>query len=189
MLHQKSPRAILIVWAIVVVLLAPIFILFVPITITQTFFYDPSQIVVIAPTINHYLITAAFTILLAVLLLLAIKRTKWTYIFSGILSVTAITAFVFSTLSYIIIHPDYITIKEFTEKKDYPIENFATIIYEYGSGEPGRYQFITKDDKVVIIQDSPQLQFEKRRAIYKMALDHDMEFIERPLMQGKAGVE
>lgn len=185
MLHEKSPRAILTVWAIVVVLLSPIFILFVPITVTQTFFYDPEQIIVIAPTKNHYLITVAFGLLFALLVLLAIKRTKWTYMMTGIMAVAATCSLVFSTLSYIIIHPEYITIKDYMNKKDYPMEEFSAVIYEYGEGELGRYQFITKSGEVVIVQDSPQLEFEKRSAIYKVALEHDMKFTERPLNEGE----
>jgi len=183
MLHEKSPRAVLMVWAIVIVLLSPIVILFLPITITQTFYYDPAQIIVLAPTANHYLLTLAFGLVFALLVLLAIKRSKWTYLASVLLAVVAIVAFVFSTLSYVIIHPDYITVRDYWNKQMYTMDQFEAIIYEYGDDELGRYQFITKNGEAVVIQDSPQLHFEKRGAIYKTALNYGIKFTERPLEQ------
>lgn len=183
MLHEKSPRAVLMVWAIVTVLLSPLVILFLPITITQSFFYDPSQIVVLAPTKNHYLLTLTFGLVFTLLVLLAIKRTKWTYLASGVLTVAAVTAFIFSTLSYVIIHPDYITVRDYWNTQEYTMDQFEAVVYEYGDDEPGRYQFITKHGEAVVIQDSPQLHFEKRGAIYKTALNYGLEFTERPFKQ------
>lgn len=183
MLHEKSPRAIFTVWAIIVGLFAPIVILFVPITITQSFLYDPTQIVVLAPSKNHYLLTIGFVFVIGALLLLAFKRSKQTYMASTFLLVGAIGFFAFSTLSYVIIHPDYITVKDYLNKQQYAMTEFDEVIYEYGQDEPGQYQFITKSGETVIIKDSPQIHFEKQRAIYKTALAHDLAFTERPMQE------
>lgn len=183
MLHEKSPRAIFTVWAIIVGLFAPIVILFVPITITQSLFYDPSQIVVLAPSKNHLLLTIGFVLIIGTLLLLAFRRSKQTYLASAFLVAGAIGFFAFSTLSYVIIHPEYITVRDYLDKQQYAMEDFEAVIYEYGLDEPGQYQFITKEGEAVIIQDSPQLHFEKRSAIYKTALAHDLTFEERPMQE------
>lgn len=180
MLHEKSPRAIFMVWAIIVVLLSPLFILFMPLVITQTFFYDPEQIVVLAPPKNHWLVTTAFGLVVASLLMLAVKRNKWTYAMTGILSLASVATLVLSTLSYVVIHPGHITIQNYTEKQHYEMEEFTKVIYEYGVSELGRYQFITKSGEAVYIDDSPQLEFEKRSKIYRTVLAHDLEFVERP---------
>lgn len=180
MLHEKSPRAIFMVWAIVVVLLAPLFILFMPLVITQTFFYDPEQIVVLAPAKNHGLITWSFGLVFAILVMLALKRNKWTYLMTGVLTLASVATFALSTLSYVAIHPEHITIQNYTEKNRYDMDEFTKVIYEYGVSERGRYQFITKTGEAVYIEDSPQLEFEKRSKIYRTALAHDLEFVERP---------
>lgn len=182
MINQISPRAMLILAAITLLILTPLFIFMLPLFIVTTFLYDTQNLLMIPPAKNFYLWGIGFLLVIAILILLAYKRTKIMYIFNGVLLIAAISCMYFASLSYTQIHPNFITIKNFQEKKTYPFQSIKRIDYEYGAvKEDDRYIFETKTGEIFMIAVTPLLNYEKKQHIYHIAHENQIEFNEKPI--------
>lgn len=184
MLNQKSPRAIFGVLAILILVSAPLVVLFAPMIQLSTFRYDPENLLMLPPMVNFYLLTIASAFVIAIFISLAIKRTRATYALAGLFAIAAIASAYFSGLSYIQIHPDHVEIKTFHTVSTYPMHEMDTIIYEYGIQERGRYLFLTQGEEIEIME-SPMMTDEKRRQLNRIARDNQIEFIERAFTGGE----
>ncbi|MFC4356296.1 hypothetical protein ACFO0S_14640 [Chryseomicrobium palamuruense] len=180
MLHEKSPRAIFGVIAIILLVSAPLVILFIPMVQLSTFRYDPQNLLMLPPMVNYYLLTLASAFIIAIFIGLAIKRTRAMYFLASLLAIAAIVATYFSSLSHIQIHPEYVQIKNFHTVSTYPMDDMDTIIYEYGIEERGRYLFITQGEEIEVT-DSPMMTDEKRRQLNRIAREQDVAFVERAM--------
>lgn len=182
MINQISPCAMLILAAITLLILTPLFIFMLPLFIVTTFLYDAQNLLMIPPAQNFYLWGIGFLLLIAMLLFLAYKRTKIMYIFNAVLLIAAISCMYFASLSYTQVHPNFITIKNFQEKKTYPFQSIKRIDYKYGAAkEDDRYIFETKTGEIFMIAVTPLLNYEKKQHIYHIAHENQIEFNEKPI--------
>lgn len=181
MLNRPSTSSIFIIIAVLVVIVAPFIIFFWPLFQLITFRFDAENLLMTVPMKNFYLLIAAFAIFIIVLVILAFKRTKLIFLLMSLPIIASIVFIYFSSLSYIQIHPEFVRIKDFHIEKTYPMDEMATIIYEYDKVENGRYLFYTKDDELITIADTPLLDAEKHGKLRSIAKGKGVEFIERPI--------
>lgn len=179
MLHEKSPRAIFGVLAIVLAISSPLIVLFTPMVQLSTFRHDSQNLLMTIPIMNYYLLSAAFIILIMIFAILAFKRNKTIYTVVTALFIISCGLVYLSSLSYIQIHTDFVRIKNFNSETTYPMNEMKTIVHEYGIDENGQYLFYTKDNEEIIIADTPLMDIEKQRKLYRIASEHGVEFIER----------
>lgn len=180
MLHEKSPRAIFGVLAIVLAISSPLIVLFIPMVQLSTFRHNSQNLLMTIPIINYYLLSAAFTIFILIFAILAFKRNRTIYTLISALFIVSCALIYLSSLSYIQIHTDFVRIKNFNTETTYPMSEMETIVYEYGVYENGQYLFFTKDGDEIKIADTPLIDIEKKRKLYRIASENGAEFIERP---------
>lgn len=179
MLHKESPRAIFGIVAIILAISAPLVVLFIPMVQLTTFRHDPQNLLMTIPVINYYLLSAAFLFFILIFSILAFRRNKRVYTLISALFVTACGLIYFSGLNYIQVHTDFVRIQHFNTETTYPMSEIKTIVYGYGIDENGQYLFYTKDDEEIKTADTPLLDLEKKRKLYRIASENGAEFIER----------
>lgn len=179
MLNQYSPRALWLVAAVCVLLLSPFFILLFPIAVAETFYFSKDHIVFIKPTINFILTAVAVLIIMMTCVVLAFKRNVFSYSVVGMLVVSAAATLYMGTLSYTAIQKEQVVFKEFQQETIYKWEQMEQLVYEYDIGTVGTYTFTTAGGETLEIEENGQFITEVQQAIYSLAYENDVQFIER----------
>lgn len=167
--------------AIVFFLLSIVLVLFLPITITETFYFNRDNIILLTPVKNLYLFTISLTIIFLSLVLLGFKRTHLTYCIASLLIIFSIVGGYFSLISYIAIQEKQIIVKNFQNKTIYPWSEIQEVLYEYDNGALGKYTFTTQNEYKFSIEETMRFGLDEKSAIYRIAYDNDIRFIERKI--------
>ncbi|MEI4770996.1 hypothetical protein WAX74_15340 [Psychrobacillus sp. FJAT-51614] len=165
MLNQKSPRAILFIILILIIIIAPLFVLIFPLFSVETFHFERGEIVLISSGKNFYIVAIAFITLIIGVLTLIIKRNMITYILSGLFCLTFLVLMYASTISYTLIHKEYIVIQDITVSSKYYWEEISDVVYEYEVGSFGTYYFRTKEGDEFSIKENGQFGRDETREI------------------------
>ncbi|MED3801808.1 hypothetical protein P4562_07715 [Lysinibacillus xylanilyticus] len=179
MLNVLSPRAKLFIFAIVLLLLSPIIVFMLPFTISQTFYFNKDNIVLITPTYNFIMLFLAIALIILTLVILGFKRNKYTYLITLLVIVSSLVLGYFSVLSYTAIQNTQIVFKDFHHQTTHEWQDIKEVIYEYEIGTVGTYYFQTKNNEKFVIEENGQFSPEGKSAIYNVANDNGASFIER----------
>jgi len=179
MLNQKSPRVLLVVFSIAVLILSPIIILILPVGVVETIYFDRKNILLLVPRANFYLMAGTMTLIIAILLLLSWRRSVSTYIIAFLLLAGSGTAAHYSSLSYTAIQDGGLVLKKFHTVNDYPWSSIAEVVYEYDPNSSGSYIFKTTDGEAITIEENAQFGPAEQRKIYRAVTGQGITLIER----------
>lgn len=165
--------------AIVFFLLSILLVLFLPITISETFYFNRDNVVLLTPVKNLYLFTISLAIIFLTLVLLGFKRTNLTYCIASFIIILSLVGGYFSLISYTAIQEKQIVVKNFSKETIYPWSEIQEVLYEYGA--LGKYTFTMQDDYQFSINETERFGLDEKSAIYRIANDNDIPFIEREM--------
>ncbi|WP_431029578.1 hypothetical protein [Lysinibacillus sp. LZ02] len=172
-----SPQIKMIVFAIALLLITPLFVFFVPLFYSQTVYIHVDHIALLIPMRNFVLVGVGFACLIVMLLLLAWKRQLATYMLGGLLVVGAIIAFLQSQTSYIVIQESGIETKMYSDVKNYYWEEMTDIVYDVYATDANTYTFTMNDGETVEIVENGQLQ-QIRGTFLSIARQYNINYIE-----------
>ncbi|SOC43865.1 hypothetical protein [Ureibacillus acetophenoni] len=165
MLNRTSPRTVFIVFSILLIILAPVFVFIFPIFSVETFHFEKGQIVLIPSEKNFYIVLIAFISIIIGLLILAFKRNWMTYFLSGLLCVAFFALMYVSTISYTLIHKEFIVLQDITVAEKFAWDEISDVVYEYEVGQLGTYNFRTIDGIEFSILENGQFGRDETREI------------------------
>lgn len=181
MLHEKSTRAKIGIFAIAVGLIGTIIALFAPTFMTETLHFSKGNIVLLSAQDNLFISLGSLIVIVIILILLAIKHTKVTYSLATIAILAVIGFCTWTLTNYTAIQNEQIITKSYTNENVLKWTDIEQVIYEYHTDLPyGQYIFQTADDEIMITET---LKFgpDEKRKIYSTARSFDVTFIEREM--------
>lgn len=184
MLHEKSTRAKIGIIAIAVGLIGMIIALFLPTIMTETLHFSKDNIILLTPKNNLIISISSLVLIVAILILLALKHTKLTYSLAT-LTIIGILGFCGWTLTnYQVIQSDQIIVKSYQNEQVMNWADIQSVVYEYGGDKLpyGQYIFQTANDEI-IIGETAKFSTEQKQKIYSTARSLDITFTERESLQ------
>lgn len=176
---MPSPRALLIMLAIILLIVSPFVVFFLPLIYILTFFDTPEQIVAHPNTKNYIYAFSACAIIIVAIILAAIRQNKSMIALSVTLGLAGCALFFTSIFGYTSIGTDKIVVKEILKKTTLEWEDIHDIVLEYDEDGYETYTF-TKNDKTAIqIPVTRQYQDGAKSEIYALATDYHIAFEER----------
>lgn len=131
MLQEKSTRAKIGITAIAVGLIGLIIALFLPTIMTETLHFNRDNIVLLTPKSNLIISLLSLVLIVATLILLALKHTKLTYSLAT-LTIMAIIGFCGWTLTnFQAIQNEQIIIKSYNGEQIMNWADIQEVVYEY----------------------------------------------------------
>jgi len=179
MLHALSVRAKYFIAALILALLTPFLAFFTPLTISQTFYTDRQDVILMTPPSNFIMLLIALGLIFVVFIVLGLKRNPSIYILACVIILSSIVLGYYSLLSYSAIQKDQIVFQQYHHQTIYNWQDLNEIIYEYEIGTFGTYYFQTKSNEQFIIEENGQFGLDEKRAIYKLAVLNGVKFMER----------
>lgn len=183
MLHEKSTRAKIGIIAIAVGLIGMIIAFFLPTIMTETLHFSKDNIILLTPKNNLIISISSLVLIVATLILLALKHTKLTYGLAT-LTIIGIIGFCGWTLTnYQAIQSEQIIVKSYQNEQVMNWSDVQSVVYEYGNTLPyGQYIFQTANDEI-IIGETAKFGTEQKQKIYSTARSLDITFTERESLQ------
>lgn len=165
--------------AIMILIVSPFVVFFLPLIYILTFFDTPDQIVAHPNTKNYiYAFSACAAVILA-LILVAIRPNKGIITLSVTLGLAGCILFAASIFGYTYIGTDKIVVKDVLKKTTLEWDDIHDIVLAYDEEGYETYTF-TKNDKTAIhIPVTRQYQDGAKSEIYALANDYNISFEER----------
>ncbi|MGM9949486.1 MAG: hypothetical protein ACI33P_05140 [Lysinibacillus sp.] len=180
MIVGVSPRTKFILFALLVLIMAPFVIFLVPLAYFETVYVQVESWQMLIPKQNFILLGAGFLCLIIILLLLAWKRRAITYILGAVLLVGAVLIFFQSQRNYIAFQDSGIEMLVYGNVKHYYWEDMKDItyeVYEPYDDEVNYYIFRMEDGESFEVVENAQLA-EKKGKILQIIREYDIKFIE-----------
>ncbi|MGE7600000.1 hypothetical protein [Lysinibacillus fusiformis] len=178
MLHALSVRAKYFIAALILAILTPFLAFFTPLTISQTFYTDRQDVILMTPPSNFIMLLIALGLIFVVFIVLGLKRNPSIYILACVIILSSIVLGYYSLLSYSAIQKDQIVFQQYHHQTIYNWQDLNEIIYEYEIGTFETYYFQTKSNEQFIIEENGQFGLDEKR-IYKLAVLNGVKFMER----------
>lgn len=179
---RYSPRLVLMVIALVILISTPIVGLLFPIFYVQTFVYDRSTIVLYPDGMNFRIVMVACVVLLIGFIFPLIRQNKFTYGLLGIFIAAGIFVFYLSILSYTYVGKEQVVLNKLFDKQAIQWSEMDEVILEYYTDDTGiheEYIFTSHDGNSMRIPLVGQFIRENKNEIYKIAVQNNVQFIER----------
>lgn len=179
MLNEKSTRAKIGITAIAVGLIGFIIAIFLPTIMTETLHFSRDNIVLVTPKNNSDISFLSLFLIVATLILLALKHTKLTYSLAAVTIIAIIGFYSWTLGNYIAIQDEQIIIKSYTNEQVTNWSDIQAVFYEYSEDSPfGQYIFHTANDKI-IIDETPKFGPDQKQKIYSTARNNQIAFTEQ----------
>lgn len=179
---RYSPRLVLMVIALVILISTPIVGLLFPIFYVQTFVYDRSTIVLYPDGMNFRIVMVACILLLIGFIFPLIKQNKVTYSLLVIFIATGAFVFYLSILSYTYVGKEQVVVNKLFDKQAIQWSEMNEVILEYYTDDTGtheEYIFTSHDGNSIRIPLIDQFIQETKNEIYKVAVQNEVQFIEQ----------
>ena len=179
MLNEKSTRAKIGITAIAVGLIGFIIAIFLPTIMTETLHFSRDNIVLVTPKSNSDISFLSLGLIVATLILLALKHTKLTYSLAAVTIIAIIGFYSWTLGNYIAIQDEQIIIKSYTNEQVTKWSDIQAVFYEYSEdAQYGQYIFHTANDKI-IIDETPKFGPDEKQKIYDTARSYHIAFTEQ----------
>ena len=177
-----SPRLVLLIIAILILISTPVLGLIFPIFYVQTFIYDPLTIVLYPGSTNYRIVMAACLILIIGLIIPLIKQNKVTYSLMTAFIAGGLVVFYLSILSYTYIGKEQIVSNKLFDDQTFQWSEIDEIVLEYYVDDIGsheEYIFTSVDGSSLQIPVTKQYLQEDKSEIYRIAKENNVRFIEQ----------
>ena len=180
MIVGVSPRTKFILFALLLLIIAPFAVFLVPLAYFETVYVQIDSWQMLIPRQNFILLGAGFLCLILILLLFAWKRRVVTYVLGAILLAGAVLIFVQSQRSYIAFQESGVEMLAYGDIKHYYWADMKDITYE--AYEPHHdqasyYLFRMENGESFKVTENGQLA-EKKGKMLAIIREHDIKFIE-----------
>lgn len=177
-----SPRLVLLVIAILILISTPILGLIFPIFYVQTFVYDSSAIVLYPGSTNYRIVMAACLIVIIGMIIPIIKQNKLTYSLMTAFIAGGLFVFYLSLLTYTYIGKEQVVSNKLFDDKTFQWSEIDEIVLEYYVDDLGsheEYIFTSTDGSSLRIPVTKQYLQEDKSEIYRIAKENNVRFIEQ----------
>lgn len=179
MLTLISTRGKFTLTAIALFLISILLVFFLPISVTETLYFDKANIVLLTPATNMTHLLISLVLVIFAFVLLALKRNWFTYILSILVMITGLVWSSLSVLNYTAIQEEQIVIKYYDGVTTYPWTSINEVVYEYFEDRNGHYIFTTTDGQQIRIDETAKFTSVVKSEIYTTARAQEISFIER----------
>ena len=177
-----SPRLVLSIIAILILISTPVFGLIFPIFYVQTFIYDPSTIVLYPGSTNYRIVMAACLILIIGLTIPIIKQNKFTYSLMTAFIAGGLFVFYLSILTYTYIGKEQVVSNHLFDEKTFQWAEIDEVVLEFYADDIGNHEeyiFTSVDGSSLRIPVTKQYLQEDKSEIYRIAKENNVRFIEQ----------
>lgn len=178
MAHGLSVRGRFFIAALAIALLSIILTIFIPITYSETVYFDLESIWFI-PLKNYMLLGLAFSGIIVALIVLGLKRHIATYLIAAIFMLSAILTGYMSFLSLTTIDREKIYIKDVFVENHYYWTDMTSITLFYADDPTEEYFMFYFDDDSTLKLDSNGPLAMHSSAIYQFANQYNIPFTEK----------
>lgn len=179
MQRSLSTRGRFFIAAIAFALISMLLALFVPLTYSETKYFELDVAHWHIPFQNYVLFASALGCIILLLIVLGIKRHISTYIIAGGLSIAALTLGYMSFLSITTIDDESIYMKDIFNEQTYYWDDMTNITFLYDEQSLSEQYVITFEDESVVYLDNTSQLDQARSLIYSSARAHDVPFTEQ----------
>lgn len=158
MLGEISVQVKLIVFALALTILTPFFSFFIPLAYFETIYIHIESWLMLIPMRNFVLLGIGFSGLVVVLMLLAWKRSRYTYVLGTVLLLCTLLIIFQSQRNYIAFQESGIEMLVYGHVKNYYWEDMKSIVYESDDKDGSYYIFHMRDGRAFDIAENGQLK-------------------------------
>ena len=180
MIVGVSPRTKFILFALLVLIIAPFVIFLVPLGYFETVYVHVDSWQILIPKQNFILLGAGFLCLILILLLLAWKRQVITYVLGAVLLIGAVIVFFQSQRNYIAFQDSGVEMLVYGNVENYyweDMKDITYVAYDPLENEANYYIFRMENGESFEVTENKQLA-EKKGTILQIARNHNIKFIE-----------
>ena len=176
-MHGPSTRGKLLIAALALTLVGGFVCMFFPLFFAQTFYYSRETILVLIPAKNFVLLAIAVVCIVAMLVLLAFIRNKWTYSASAIFVATALFSGYASAMSITLIEQGGITMHNVFDERHYAWDDMTHVTYYYTAHiDEGKYVFMLQNGDELEIVETPLFDDHKKGLLRELFKEHDIVY-------------
>ena len=175
-----SPRAKFILFALLVLIIAPFVIFLVPLAYFETVYVHVDTWQILIPKQNFILLGVGFLCLILMLLLFAWKRQVITYVLGAVLLIGAVIVFFQSQRNYIAFQDSGVEMLVYGNVENYyweDMKDITYVAYEPHENQANYYIFQMENGESFEVTENKQLG-EKKGIILQIARNHNIKFIE-----------
>lgn len=165
MLGEISIQVKFIVFALALAILSPFFIFFIPLAYFETIYIHIESWLMLIPMRNFILLGLGFLGLVIILVLLAWKRRRVTYVLGAVLLLCSLFLFFQSQRNYIAFQDSGIEMLVYGNAENYYWEDMKSIVYESSYHDGSYYTFHMKDGYAFDIAENGQLKDARGRLL------------------------
>lgn len=154
--------------------------LFVPLTYSETKYFELDVAYWYIPFLNYVLFAVALSCIIVLLITLGIARNAATYIIATLLAVSALAIGYMSFLSLTTIDDEKMFVQHVFDKQTYYWEHMTSIELFYSDTDSSEHYVFTFDDGSIVHMPMTQQLYEAKSFIYSTANTHRILYTEQP---------